>query len=177
MCRSISGAPRSRVLAEARRWRRCSSSSTGGGDVAQAPGVLAQRQQRAPDPDDGPGLHRRQRRAVDVPAVARPVAVARVGPVPHQRPIGRVGLNPFAELRVLLTAARHHGDEAAAGAVDVVHVLEGTKFRVRARTGSRCGRPPRAACSRSRYGYASRWRCRRCSGTPRARCRRRSWSG
>ena len=30
-----------------------------GGDVAQAPGVLAQRQQRAPDPDDGPGLHRR----------------------------------------------------------------------------------------------------------------------
>jgi len=29
----------------------------GRGEVAQAPGVLAQRQQRAPDPHDGPGLH------------------------------------------------------------------------------------------------------------------------
>ena len=43
--------------------------------------------------------------------------------VPHQGPVGRVGLNPFAELFVFRAAAREYRDEAPAGAIDVIHVL------------------------------------------------------
>ncbi len=92
--------------------------------------MLAQREQRAPDPHDGPSLHRGQRRPVDVPAVARPVAVARVGPIPDQGPLGRARLDRFAKLCILQPAARHHRDEATAGAVDVVHVLARTQLAV-----------------------------------------------
>ena len=101
-----------------------------GGDIAQPPGVLAQREQGAPDPDDGPGLHGWQWRPVDVPAVARPVAVARVGPLPHLGPLGGVGLDPLAELGIFEPAAGHDRDEATARAVDVVHVLARAQLRV-----------------------------------------------
>ena len=67
---------------------------------------------------------------MDVPAVARPVAVARVGPIPDQRPLGRTGLDRLAELRVLQPVAWHHGDESTACAIDVLHVLARAQLAV-----------------------------------------------
>ena len=144
------------------------------GDVAQASGVLAQRQQRAPDPDDGPGLHGRQRRPVDVPAVSRPVAVARIGPIPDQGPLGRTSLDRLAKLCILQATARHHGDEASAGAVDVVHVLARAQLAVGhvqevAAAGHRPERVPGLDVGDRVAGVAV-WS----TGTPRGRCRRRS---
>lgn len=34
-----------------------------------------------------------------------------------------MGLNPLSKLRILQPVARHHGDKAAAGAINVIHVL------------------------------------------------------
>ena len=102
----------------------------GRSDVRAPTCFLSQREQRAPDPDDHTHLRRQQRRAVDVPAIARAIAAARVVAVPYNHPLGRVGLNPFAELCVLPPVARHHGDEASARALDVIHVLARAQFAV-----------------------------------------------
>ena len=100
----------------------------GGADQALSPSPLVEGEQRAPHPGDGPDLHGGNLRLEDVPAVPRSVTVAAVGTVPHQLPVRRMGLDPLAELSVLLARARHHGDEASAGAVDILHVFERTKF-------------------------------------------------
>ena len=68
------------------------------GVVAQPPGVLAQRGQGAPDPDDELG------------------------------PLGGAGLDLFAELGIFEPAAGHDGDEAAARAVDVIDAFGEIKF-------------------------------------------------
>jgi hypothetical protein len=41
-----------------------------------------------------------------------------------------VGLDPFAKFGVFQPGARHHRDEAAAGAVDIVHVVAAAQLRV-----------------------------------------------
>src|SRR5262249_58695694 len=43
--------------------------------------------------------------------------------VPHHGPLGRMGLDPPAKLFVLRATAWQYGDEAPAGAIDMVHVL------------------------------------------------------
>jgi hypothetical protein len=50
--------------------------------------------------------------------------------IPHRGPVGRVGLDPLAELFVLRAVARQHGDEATAGAIDVIHVLARTQLGI-----------------------------------------------
>jgi hypothetical protein len=101
------------------------------GPVAQALGVLAQRRSVSGELQtqtmdqasmDGSGARWTYQQS------GGPLAVGRVAPIPDQRPIGRVGLNPFVELRVLQMGTRHHGNEAAAGAIDVVHVFARTEF-------------------------------------------------
>lgn len=51
------------------------------------------------------------------------IAATRVVPVPYALPFGRVGLNPFAKLAILLAVAWHHRDEATTGTINVLHVL------------------------------------------------------
>ena len=50
--------------------------------------------------------------------------------VPNAGPIRRMCLDPCAELFVFRTRARKHGDEAAAGAIDVIHVLARTQLGI-----------------------------------------------
>src|SRR5260370_40423990 len=95
-----------------------------------APGPLVQREQRAPNPNNGPRFQRRQWRSIDVPAIARAVAVARMGPIPDQVPGWRAGLEPLPKLAVLLARTGHHGDEAAAGAVNVVEIGMRAQFGI-----------------------------------------------
>src|SRR5215471_12977577 len=124
-CRSMSAAPRNRVLALASRSRSCSSSSMA---VAMFRSLLLEREQCAPDPDDRPDFRRQQRRSIDVPAVTRSGIVARVGAVPDQFPGWGVGLDTLAKFLVFQPCAGQHGDKASAGAVDVIHILARAQF-------------------------------------------------
>src|SRR5262245_50908677 len=99
ICRSISAAPRSLVLAPASRSRNCPNASTAA------------------------AMLRRRRAAIDRPTVAKPVTVAGIGSVPDQLPGWYVGLDPLAKFLVFQPRSRQHGDKAAADAVDVIHVL------------------------------------------------------
>src|SRR5262249_22870913 len=47
----------------------------------------------------------------------------RMRAVPHHGPLGRIGLDPPAKLFVLRATVWQYGDEAPAGAIDMVHVL------------------------------------------------------
>lgn len=67
---------------------------------------------------------------MDVPAVARAVAMTQVGTVPDELPGRRMALDPFAKLLVLLSRAGHHGDETPARAVDIVQVVVGAQLRI-----------------------------------------------
>src|SRR5262245_66095109 len=51
--------------------------------------------------------------------------------VPHHGPLGRIGLDPPAKLSVLRASARQYGDEAPAGAIDMVHVLARAQLGIR----------------------------------------------
>src|SRR6516162_216365 len=56
--------------------------------------------------------------------------MAGMGTVPNAGPVRRMGLDPFAKLFVFGTRARQHGNEAAAGTIDMVHVLARTQFGI-----------------------------------------------
>ncbi len=58
------------------------------------------------------------------------MAGPRVGPIPDEFPGRRVVLDPLAKPGILVATARHHGDEAAAGAVDVLQVVVATQLGV-----------------------------------------------
>ena len=96
----------------------------GGGQALLASRGLVQRQQAAPDPDDGVQLGRGEFGLEDVPQVARAVGLTRIGPIPHQLPGRCLGLQPLAELPILLARARQDCHEAPTGAIDMGHVLE-----------------------------------------------------
>src|SRR5262249_38683508 len=93
-------------------------------------GFLAQGEQRAPYPDHRPTLRRGQWRANDKPTVARSIGIAGMGTVPNAGPVRCMGLDPLAKLFVFRTRAREHGDEAAASAIDMVHVRARTQLGI-----------------------------------------------
>ena len=101
-----------------------------GGEVALPPGLLLEGEQRAPDPGDRPDLGRRQGMAVDEPAIPGSAPVAGVGSVPDLVPGDGLGLDRAPELPVLEPGPRHHRDEAAAVAVDMVEVVVAAELGV-----------------------------------------------
>ena len=93
------------------------------GDIAVTAGLLAQREQGAPDPDDAETFGRAYGIAVDGPDIARPVGAAQRGTIPDEFPGRGVGLQPFAKELIFAPRTRHHGDEAPARAVDETQVI------------------------------------------------------
>src|SRR5262249_60282708 len=73
--------------------------------------------------DDGPAFRRRQCCRIDEPAIARSIGIAQMRAIPNAGPLWGVGLDPLAKLFVLRATAWQYGDEAPAGAIDIVHVL------------------------------------------------------